>query len=277
MKSRWTDAMKRAVPRGWRLWLRRRLHGATYSGNYASWAAARAASVGYDAALIFERTLAAARAVRSGAAEWDRDTVLFNAPAVNQPVLAALRHAAAANGGRLHLMDFGGALGSTWWQHRACLGDLVDVRWSVVEQPQVVAAGQREFTAGALRFYETVEACCAIEHPTVALFSSVLLYVENPHQVLQDIADRPFRQVIIDRTGFTRDGTDRLTVQQVPRSIYPASYPCWFFDRARLLRPFARDWRVAAEWQTMDAVDIAADHGGLMLERIAFDRGHSPP
>ena len=268
MSAGWKTAAKNLVPLAWRRAVRRIVRGPVYSGDYASWTEAAAASQGYAAAVIFEKTLAAARAVRDGRAAWERDTVLFSAPAANPPLLAALHRAAAANGGNLNLVDFGGALGSTWWQHRPWLAGLKEVRWSVVEQPQLVEAGRCEFTAGPLRFHDSLEACCAAERPGVILLSSVLPYLEAPHALLAAIRGHGFSHVIIDRTGFVPRGRDRLTVQNVPPAIYRASYPCWFFDRKSLLQPFAAEWRVLAEWPTGDEVDIDAEHRGLMLEKI---------
>jgi putative methyltransferase (TIGR04325 family) len=240
-----------------------------YRGDYASWTEARRASRGYDDAAIINKVIAAARDVRDGRAAWERDTVLFQEPMANEPLLKALRHVATANAGRLNLVDFGGALGSTWWQHRPWLGDLEEVRWSVIEQPPLVAAGQREFTISPVRFYGSLDECCASERPTAILLSSVLPYLENPHALLAAIRARPFRHVIIDRTGFVTRGRDRLTVQRVPASIYDASYPCWFFDRANLLASLGGDWRVVEEWITEDEADIDAEHRGLLLERTA--------
>ena len=246
----------------------RRLRGqGIYFGDYASWAEARAKSAGYDDDSILEKTIAATRAVREGRAAWERDSVLFSEPACNAPVLAALRRA-AVDGRGLNLVDFGGALGSTWWQHRPWLAGLGQVRWSVVEQPRWVEAGRREFTTDSLRFYSTLDECCAAERPTVILLSSVLPYLEHPHELLAEIRRRDFRHVIIDRTGFTPRGRDRLTVQRVPEAIYSASYPCWFFDRTELLRPFAPAWRVVDEWLTADEADIDAGHRGLHLEKL---------
>jgi putative methyltransferase (TIGR04325 family) len=269
MSAAWKNAVKAVVPRAWRRFARRLVSGPVYEGDYASWAAAATASRGYADAAIFEKMLAAGRAVRDGRTAWERDTVLFSEAAANAPLLDALRRAAAAHGGRLNVVDFGGALGSTWWQHRPWLADLAEVRWSVVEQPQVVAAGRREFTGGPLRFYGSLAECCAAERPEVVLLSSVLPYLEAPHALLEDVRARGFRHVIIDRTGFVARGRDRLTVQHAPREIYAASYPCWFFDRAALLRPFAAGWRIVAEWPTGDEVDIDAGHRGLMLEKTS--------
>lgn len=255
------------IPRAWRRWVRRQLSGPVYEGDYASWAVARQRSTGYADEEIFEKVLTAARAVRDGRAAWERDTVLFDQPSPNKLLLQALRLAGEANGRRLDLVDFGGALGSTWWQHRHWLGDLAEVRWSIVEQPRIVAAGQSEFCVGPLRFFSSLAECGAPGERDTILFSSVLPYLEAPHSCLAEARTRGFRRVIIDRTGFVDRGRDRLTIQHVPKSIYAASYPCWFFDRAALLRGFGSDWRVVAEWPTDDEVDIDAAHGGLMLER----------
>ena len=83
------------------------------------------------------------------------------------------------------------------------------------------------------------------------------------------VARRGFGHVLIDRTGFVSGAADRLTVQRVPPAIYDASYPCWFFAREKLLAPFAADYRVVAEWPSFDAVDIAAEFRGLLLERVS--------
>lgn len=269
MRTILRKTLTRLLPAAVRQWAVRRLRPGIYRGDYAHWAAARARSEGYDAAAILEKAVTATRAVRDGRAEFERDTVVFDKPAMNQPVLEALCEAAREADGRLSVLDFGGALGSTWWQHRRWLGDLVDVRWSVVEQEGFVAAGKREFTVGALRFYESVDACFAEERPNVILLSSVLPYLENPHGLLNDLACRSCDRIIIDRTGFALRGRDWLTVQHVPESIYPASYPCWFFDREGLLAPLRAEWRVVSEWPTFDEPGEGYEYRGLMLNRVS--------
>lgn len=255
------------VPESVRNWLRHWLVPGSFRGDYATWAGASARSTGYDAEHILDRAVAAARAVRSGDAAWERDTVLFLEEACHEPLLKALRTAAARDG-RLSVLDFGGALGSTWWQHRRWLADVPDLRWSVVEQPGFVAAGRREFTTEVLRFYETIEACFAAEQPTLILLSSVLPYLEHPHALLGELAARDCGWLVIDRTGFTRHGRDQLTVQHVPETIYRASYPCWFFDQTQLLAPLASRWQVADQWASFDAGGDKFDYRGLLMKRI---------
>lgn len=247
--------------------VRRVIRPAGFTGDHASWKEASLVAGGYDAPAIMEKALASARAVRDGQAAYERDTVLFTEPAIHGPLLAGLLRAAAQHDGRLQVVDFGGALGSAWWQHRAWLEGLAEVTWEVVEQPHFVAAGREEFEVGPLRFRSWLDACTAEPARAVMLLASVLPYLENPHDVTADIARRGYRHVLIDRTGFVRDRADRLTVQRVPASIYEASYPCWFFDRKRLLRPFETHYRVVAEWASFDEVDIDAEFRGLLLER----------
>ena len=240
-----------------------------FSGDHRAWAEARAASRGYEDPALFEQAVEATRAVRDGRAAFERDTVLFDSPEWHAPLLGALLRVAARNGGRLNVIDFGGAFGSTWWQHRRWLEGLDAIRWDVVEQPHFVAAGRREFETGPLRFHASIDDCAATGPAQAILLSSVLPYLEKPHALLADVVRRGFRHVIIDRTGFVAEGCDRLTVQRVPPAIYAASYPCWFFNRETLLRPFAAEYRVVVEWPTFDAADIAAKFRGLLLERTS--------
>lgn len=257
-----------AVPdflrRAFRSWRAER----TYRGDYSSWGEASAAAGGYGTDVILRKVVEATRAVRDGKAVWERDTVLFYEPVCHGPLLAALRQVAEESGGRLSVLDFGGALGSTWWQHREWLKDLTEVRWSVVEQAAFVEAGRSEFEVGPLRFYRTIEECVRAELPNVVLLSSVLPYLETPHALLADVAARDIDYLIIDRNGFSKKGRDWLTVQHVSPVIYAVSYPCWFFDREGLLAPLMAEWKVVAEWPTFDEPGADYEYRGLMLQRI---------
>jgi putative methyltransferase (TIGR04325 family) len=255
------------MPPGWRRSMRRLVSRPVYEGDYSTWNDARRMSRGYAHPHVMEKVVSAARAVRDNRASWERDSVLFYEPSANESLLRGLNHVATANHGRLDVLDFGGALGSTWWQHRPWLTHVAQIRWSIVEQPALVDTGRREFTLGPLRFFESLEECWVNEHPDAILLSSVLPYIENPHGLLREVCRYGFRYIIIDRTGFVNRGRDRLTVQHVPPSIYDASYPCWFFDRTALLASLGSEWHIVSEWITNDHADIDAEHRGLLLER----------
>ena len=190
--------------------------------------------------------------------------MLFQEPWAHGPLLDVLQQIGRKDG-RLDVLDFGGALGSTWWQHREWLRDPEPCRWSVVEQPDFVAAGRREFEQGPLRFYRDVKECLADGQPNVILLSSVLPYLEFPHALLQELGAQVSGTMIIDRTGFVRTGADRLAVQDVPESVYEASYPCWFFHQDDLIKSLGADWELKREWASFDGDGQTFRYRGLVL------------
>ncbi len=249
-------------------WARRLTQPAAYTGDYRTWQEAKAAARGYDDPAIFDKVVASARAVRDGHAAFERDSVTFAETAIHGPLVAGLLRAASKNEGRLHVIDFGGGFGSAWWQHRAWIDQGAEVTWEVIEQPHFVAAGREEFEVGPLRFRQSLDECTANPRSALILLSSVLPYLEKPHDLMAEIARRGFRHVLIDRTGFTRNHADRLTVQRVPKTIYDATYPCWFFSEERLLQPLAANYRVLVKWPSFDTVEIEAEFRGILLERV---------
>lgn len=237
-----------------------------FVGRYASWAAARAASAGYDDPSIHDVVLDAARRVRSGQAAFERDGVAFSQPDYVWPVTAALLCEAVKHRGRLHVLDFGGSLGSFYFQHRALLQGL-NVRWAIVEQPAFAATGNREFADDVLSFHATLEAAVRAAPPDVVLFSSVLNYLEEPHAILAAVlAQRP-GAVVIDRTAVTAEPADWLTVQHAPRHVYRASYPAWILSRAKLFDHFAADYQKVAEFECAERPVSGAEFRGFYFAR----------
>ena len=92
-----------------------------FAGNYESWQAASRDATGYDDGAIVDRVLAASLAVRRGDALFERDSVLFHKPEPRYPLLAEMLAVGLQKGGRLSVLDFGGALGSLYYQHRSFL------------------------------------------------------------------------------------------------------------------------------------------------------------
>lgn len=242
-----------------------------WSGDYPSWAEATADSTGYDSDVIVERVTSAALKVERGDAVYERDGVLFDAIEYSWPMLAGLMWVAARNGGRLDVVDFGGALGTSFYQNRRFLAPLAHVRWNVVEQPRFVEVGRRLFADDErLRFHSDLDSC-----PTIAgealLLSSVLQYLEEPHAIVTAAARR-FRYLLVDLTPVHDGPRDRLTVQTVPPSIYPARYPCWLFSEASLLSRLDAAFEVVAAIDSHFSPDVRAGatrarYRGYILER----------
>lgn len=252
----------------------RRLHGRTgqiyFRGDYENWDAAVRESGGYDAETILTATRAAMRKIRDGQAVFERDSVLLDQPEPPFPLICGLLRAATLSGNRLSVLDFGGALGSTYFQCRPFLDGLTSLRWSVVEQPGHVACGRAEFANDVLRFYPDVEECCGVEKPDVLILSCVLQYLPAPYNYLQHLLQLDFPHVILDRTAFWNEDRDRLTIQHVPGSIYQASYPAWFFSKTRLLRCFSPRYVLIQGFPGADRVALergSSDYQGFIFEK----------
>src|ERR1700686_2222088 len=89
-----------------------------FVGNYAAWADAKAASSGYVSDIILEKVKISLQKVKNGEAQFERDSVLFDKIEYSWPLLAGLLWVASREGNRLNLVDFGGSLGSSYYQNR---------------------------------------------------------------------------------------------------------------------------------------------------------------
>jgi putative methyltransferase (TIGR04325 family) len=223
----------------------------SFTGDFRSWTEAEAASTGYSAKDILDQTIKAARRVRCGEAAFERDGVAFRTMEHNVPLDWALKRI-ADHYGRLHLIDFGGSLGSTYYQMRATRGSLGDVKWAVIEQPAHVDVGTREFANRELSFHTTIEEAFKSGQFEVLLLSGVLQYLRDPFHVVECLLDRKMPAIILDRTPFMVGDTRRLTVQHVPKGVYSASYPAWFFAETELLSKFVQSYNRVATWPALD-------------------------
>jgi putative methyltransferase (TIGR04325 family) len=243
-----------------------------HRGNYPDWATARAAAKGYDAANILDIQRAAMRKVRDGEAVYERDSVLFDEIQYFFPALASLLLIASRKGNRLSVLDFGGALGSSYYQNRAMLSHLEELSWHVVEQPHFVAAGQAEFQNEQLRFFPTISDSAAVSRPDVVLLSSVLQYLENPVDMLDQIGKLAPDYILVDRTPIMDAGAERIVVQTVPPSIYPASYACRLLAPGAIEAALAPAYKPVYSFEAHVGTDIVVDdqvarYRGLLLQR----------
>lgn len=239
---------KAITPEWLRVWGRALFGWKWFEGNYARWADAKTGSRGYDDGAIVERVLAATLAVRDGRAAFERDGIAFAVPAPETELVAALRNVAKENGGRLRVLDFGGALGTTYWRHRHELADLKELCWDVVEQPEFVKVGKAQIEGGALAFFETIDAADEARPHDVLLASTTLQYLENPGRTVRRWIERGYPWLLFNNVPLHRNRGDRIAVQRVPAEIYPASYPVWFLNRAKFLGHFTSAYEVAHEF-----------------------------
>lgn len=242
-------------------------NGTRYEGKYASWEEARSKSTGYDAALILEKVSDAISRVKSGKAAFERDSVTFETMEYPLPILAILLRAAAANDGVLHVLDFGGSLGSLYFQCREFLSELKEVRWHVVEQSGFVARGRSLFETDELKFMHTVGECMDSMKPDVVLLGSVLQYLPDPYARLDELAATGARFMVMDKTPMAEIAEDRICIQTVSPEIYPASYPCRIFSEEKLKGYLDGNYALIAEYSGREANQWA----GISFKSLIYE------
>ena len=237
----------------------RRLRGESirFSGEFANWEEARLASKGYDDALIVERVRQATLKANASTCLMERDGMVLPSD-VTFPLLASLQHVALSLG-RLRVLDFGGALGGLYFHLRRHLPPNVPVLWTVVEQRRFVECGKLHFAVAELSFEENLERALSEGVADVALLSSVLPYLEHPHQTLSMFLNSGCEYLLLDRTPVLREATsDRLTVQTVDFLEYSASYPAWFFVEAPLLEEIGVRYKSVFGFDSFESWDLGA-------------------
>ena len=216
----------------------------TFDDTVGSWERAQQVATGYDSSKIVNRVATATRAVLEGSAAFERDGVSFDEPDYRWPVAAGMLRSAARHG-ELRVIDFGGSLGSLYWQHKELFSGL-SVTWTVVEQPAFVQAAE-QMALAPLEFTTDLSAALSATKPHIAVVSSVLQYLEEPWQLVTTLSKSSVDSMIIDRTPMWSGAFDIPTVQEVPRHIYPGSYPAWILSSPRMTDAF-RQWHTVARF-----------------------------
>jgi len=255
------DKIKKILPDS----IKRQITGLFYGwhGNFSTWAEAAGKCTGYESESIIEKVKDAAIEVKNGNASFERDSVLFYKPEYSYPLIASLFMIASAKKGKLNVLDFGGSLGSTYFQHHKLL-EHIEINWSIVEQEAFVKEGKAHFEDDNLHFYDSVEKCYMDFDIDLVLLSSVLQYIEDPYTLLTNLISYKPSGIIIDRTPFIT-GNDRITIQKVHPKIYNASYPCWFLNKEKFLERILENYDLLIEFDALDEANIKSEFKGFLF------------
>ncbi len=234
-----------------------------FRGSYSTWQEAMAHSRGYDSPAILEKVKDSLLKVKRGEAAYERDSITFDKVQYSWPVLTGLLIVASRNGNRLNVLDFGGSLGSSYFQNRGMLAHLAELKWNVVEQKNFVQAGKENFEDSQLKFFESIEDAAKSGTSNVFLASSSLQYLEKPYEFMEGVAQHGFEYIIIDRTPCLPEN-DRITVQKIHPRIYDASYPAWVLNEKRLTGILAKSYEEIGSW--------SAPFGDIALRGFIFKK-----
>jgi putative methyltransferase (TIGR04325 family) len=243
-----------------------------WSGDYSNWEDACKDSGAYDAISIFEKVQAAAIKVQNGEAAYERDSVLFNEIEYSWPMLAGITWVAAKNKGKVLVADFGGSLGSSYFQNKLYLDELPDLKWCIIEQSHFVQSGRQKFQNKRLEFFNSMEDCIGERGiPDILILSCVLPYLQEPYELLKRMIDQNLPHILIDNTYFNYENRDRICIQHVPPQIYEASYPCWLLSRDHVQKYFKSQYKIISEHKNDSAIYIDGKkiiYEGFLASRI---------
>ena len=240
-------------------------------GNYKQWDDVAGECTGYDDKKILNSIKTSVLKVRNGEAVYERDSVLFDKIYYSEPLIKAFEKSIIDN--KLHIVDFGGSLGSSYFQNKNRFSEKLDLKWSVVEQKHFVEAGKREVAMDNLNFHFTITDALLQQDGQVLFMSSVIPYFKDPYELIKTVINYNFKFIIIDRTAFIEGDAERITKQIVPAFIYKASYPSWFLNEQKFINSFLEKYEMVFDFfSAFDPEGLLEDGAKVYRKGFYFKR-----
>ncbi len=221
---------------------------------------------GYGSDSIYEKVTSAALKVKEGRAAYERDGYLFYNKEYYLQLLAVL-YEVFFEYGECNVIDFGGSLGSTFFQNKdKLLRYIPQVKWSVVEQRHFVEWGKENLEDENLKFYYTMD---EVDKCNIVLFGSSLQYLEDYYVYLNQVVDRGIKYLILDRLPVSNETW--VSVEHVHEPIYEASYPLHIFCEEEMIREVrSLGYRLITVW-IKDAGEVwQLDHKLIKEKTFVF-------
>ena len=233
--------------------------------DFSSWKEALKNTTSYDTDDVFNKTLQSARKVRDGKAVYERDSVIFDNIQYDWQLLSSILFICNVQK-RLNVVDFGGALGTSYRQNSKYLDALsVSKKWAIIEQPKYVQIGKNEFENNEISFHESIsEITFDVD---MVLMAGSICYIENPYKVLDEIIALKPKFVLIVRTPFSSLTEDKISIQYVPKSIYDASFPIWTLSEIKFKNYLSDCYEILEEWKDDQQADTDHVAKGMLFKR----------
>ena len=256
--------LKSITPPIFIFWFKKLFHRKKFIRNVKNWDEALDISTSYNTADVFNKTLNSARLVRDGKAVYERDSVIFNKIQYDYKLLSSLLFIANTQN-RLHVVDFGGALGTSYRQNLKYLDSLdVSKKWTIIEQSEYVRIGTNEFQTDVLSFSGSISNI-DFEIDVIMMCGSIC-YLEKPYDILDQIKKAKPKFILIVRTPFSNSMNDELSIQIVPNNIYEATFPIWTFSETKFITYLSDMYEVFETWDDDLQADTDAPCKGFLLQ-----------
>ena len=224
-------------------------------GDYDNWTNAQNYASGYDSSKIIKKIKEASMKVRDEEVAYERDGALYNKIYYSWPLLSSIMLSSIQDG-HVNVLDYGGSLGTSYFQNKKFLDNIECISWNIVEQKHFVDTGKKYFENDKLHFYYDIKSCLKENKCNILILAGVLQYIENPYSLLDEVFKFDIPYILIDRTPFIYKECDQITLQIVSPNIYDASYPCWFFDKYKMIDYFTHNhYTLVEEFDVVDELD----------------------
>jgi putative methyltransferase (TIGR04325 family) len=240
-----------------------------YEYGFKNWSDAKAASIGYSEDSILQKISSQTVLMVESNSGWVRDGFYFNQVQINYEILSFVAlH--SAKGQPLRVIDFGGGLGTSYFQNRNILEKFgIKVCWNIIEQPNFVAEGKLVLgSVPNLHFFETLTDA-SVTSLDLVLFSSVLEYLEDSYQFLEEIMRLEMKPlgILIDRSPIDLIDNEKYLVQNVEQSIHQAKLPLRILGQDRIVAILSSDYELLSDWVSSTQPDPKSSARGLYFLR----------
>lgn len=235
---------------------------------YDNWELAKSNSKGYDDSIILERVYNSSIQVLNGEKVFERDGIVFEKKEYNWILLSAILYSFNLNKNH-SIIDFGGSLGSTYFQNKIFFNHIKKLKWLVVEQNHFVNVGKKEFENQNLLFFNNLKSLIKFK-PETLLLSSVIHYLEKPYQMLEEmLLLNSIKTIIIDRTPFFLNRKDeKIIIEKVNVNSIKTSYPHWIFNLKKMICFFENyNFDMLESWDSMGDSNKYYTHKGFILQK----------
>jgi putative methyltransferase (TIGR04325 family) len=220
-----------------------------FKGKYSSFAQAALDSSGYNDNVILDRVTNITEMRKNRLIISERDGFILHNIEIPIQIKSFIQSLLFSNR-PLQVLDFGGGLGSWYFDFVDIFGKSSVAKWLIIEQENFVKSGSKNFEDGTLNFNEYAAFDLIPQKFDFVVFSSVIQYLENPYEVLSEIYTIDVPYLIINRTPFWIGEFDRCAIQR--NKSFGESYPSWILSEPGFKKFIHTKWEILDEFYSSD-------------------------
>jgi putative methyltransferase (TIGR04325 family) len=211
-------------------------------GNYDNWNEAMKQCRGYAHGNVLDSVVKGVKAVLSGEAIYERDSVVFFDKSYEHHILSYIFQSFIASGKKeFTVLDWGGGMASIYLQHRDIFVKYIpNMRWVIVEQSEFVSQAAKLPFDEHVEFIDAnasnLESILVNKQIDFILIRGSLQCIENYQDVIHICKHLNAKHILIDRIVI--GDQERICIRYAPKQIYDMETPVRIFEKEKLLADF---------------------------------------